>query len=338
MEKLQQVLAGGPAAAAFKAFTVSLDNLGPSIQVSKHSSPGELHEVCEGTLIGQLDKTNDLADVQQDGRQSGLSGTYGSVPERTLTPPPTSSKRRVDTGDADSSHSSLKRHRPVKTGGSDQTLTTQEKYGNQNITSSSEDEIDNADIYSFSDDRMVEVAAEVRLTYDCVQINPLTVIKTINMLRSDPHFDPISSHNDVFTNNLKSQIWEVLAHFRLMRLHQKTTSLALLFVYRVMSETRKLNRNHNRKLGSQRRMIGLALMLAERLYNAKLRYLFWAEVTGIPLDQIMSMEIKFCAKTSMSLSVDVTSELFDRLDWLFGRHDGFRIASLQSHLTRINVL
>jgi hypothetical protein len=320
MEKLQQVLAGGPAAAAFKAFTVSLDNLGPFTQVSKHSSPGELYEVCEGTLIGQLDKTVDLADVQQDDRQSGM---YGSVPERTLTPLSTSSKRRTDIGDADSLHPSFKRQKPVEIQGSDQTSTTL-------------DEVENSD--SFSYDHMVDVAAEVRLTYDCRQIDPLTVIKTINILRSDPHCDPISFHNDVFINILKSQIWKVFAYFRLMRLHQKITSLALLFVYRVMSETRKLNRNHNhnRKLGSQRRTIGLALILAERLYNAKVGNLFWAEMTGIPLDQIMIMENRFCAKISISLSVDETSKLSDTVDWLSGRHDEFRITSLQSNLARIN--
>jgi hypothetical protein len=314
MEKLQQVLASGPAAATFEAFKISLDNLGPIIQVCRHSSSGKLNEVREAISAGRSDKTVDLADVQQRGCQSDM---YDDVPERTLAHISTSSKRRISTGDADSSQSSFKRHTPVEIQGSDQTSTTL-------------DEIE--DTNSFNDERMVEVAAEVRLTYDCFWINPLTVIKTINMLRSDPHFDPTLPYNDVFMNNFKLRFWQVLEHFRLMMLHKKITSLALLFVYRVMSETHKLNRNHNRKLGSQRRMIGLALMLAERLYYAKLRNLFWAEVTGIPSDQIMIMQNEFCAKTK----VDDMSKLFDRVDWLFGRHDRFRITSLQSNLTRID--
>jgi hypothetical protein len=149
MEKLQQVLASGPAAATFEAFKISLDNLGPIIQVCRHSSSGKLNEVREAISAGRSDKTVDLADVQQRGCQSGM---YDDVPERTLAHISTSSKRRISTGDADSSQSSFKRHKPVEIQGSDQTSTTL-------------DEIE--DTNSFNDERMVEVAAEVRLTYDC---------------------------------------------------------------------------------------------------------------------------------------------------------------------------
>lgn len=168
IETLQGVLAGGPAADALQAFTIFLDNLGPSIRIPTLASSGASIEARKETLIGLSDDSVNLDDVHQSSHESGINqdpyGTDRDDDERAITCLPMKSKRRIDTEDADFSHVSSKRITPVKVHESFLISTTQEKdrsrYGDED-----------GHIKSFSQDCMVEVAAEVRLTYNCIKID-----------------------------------------------------------------------------------------------------------------------------------------------------------------------
>lgn len=77
-------------------------------------------------------------------------------------------------------------------------------------------------------------------------------------------------------------------------------------------------------------MVGVALMLADRLYRTSEHRTprFWAGVTGLPVAQTILMGTKFDANLDLKLLVDDKLELFKKLDSFFDRHDEFVISSV----------
>jgi hypothetical protein len=163
---LQRNLVGGPAADGLEAFKTFLDSLGPSFQVPERFDSDSSKGTQEGTMVGQSDESADLDNLQR-GCQSEIPRDVDSrIPdnERAIT---TSLKRRIDTEDADFSHASLKRCRPI--GNQASGPTRRDKSEEINATCSSEDDSGDGHITRCDEDRLVKVAVEVRFAYDCIK-------------------------------------------------------------------------------------------------------------------------------------------------------------------------
>jgi hypothetical protein len=321
IETLQRVLAGGPAADALRALTIYLDNMGPFIHTQTLASSDTSIGARGGTMVAQSDESVNLHGVHQSRHESvttqGLYGTDQPDNGRTMNSLPTTSKRRIDIEDADFSHVSPKRQRPLQNRMSDQTSTTNDggENGEENVAITSS--------HLSRNHRVVEVAAEVRCTSDFVCIIRLTMIKTIHMLWSDRYIEPGRALPHFFMSTLHSQVSDVLSCFRLLSLHPNITALAVLIIHQ-FAQHEDITFKHDT------RMIGIALMLAERLYEGKLRpNRFWAEVTETYVAQTIIMETEFFDRINHALLGQVRdmSELLDKLDSFFDRHNEFRIPS-----------
>jgi hypothetical protein len=156
----------------FDYFCLVLNSLGPSIFVSALSNSNGLDEVCEDISAGHSDQIIDLDDSQQRG---GRFDIYHSDTnhESTATHLSTTSKRRLNSEDADFSHLPLKRHAPMEVQESYQTPATHDKPEIVELMSSREDDSEDRIHRSSSVDppeyafRMVDAASEVRF---CVRL------------------------------------------------------------------------------------------------------------------------------------------------------------------------
>jgi hypothetical protein len=314
IETLQRLLAGGPAADALQAFTVFLDNLGPSIHVSTVSSSGGLYGAA-----GQSDGILGLDDVQQRGRQSGVQSSV-SDHEITVTDQPTTSKRGINTEDVDFSHASSKKRRSVEYHELDQEI---------------EDE--NLDI-------MLDVTIDVRIAYKCIWPSTLTVVKILKTFwthekrpTSHPHKDLDLSDVQAVENVTNFCEWFATVLVSLdLYLQPNIISLALLIVYRL-----KIGSCFKCKRGDGYHVVGIALMLAESFCEVKPHTaVYWAEVTGIPVARMIIME----RRTSEDLDVYIESEMdwgtdksgfVDSVNKSFALQPEFRDAPRQSLLPRI---
>jgi hypothetical protein len=308
VETLQRVLAGGPAADALQAFTVFLDNLGPSIHVPTASSSGGLYGAA-----GQSDGILGLNDVQQRGRQSGVQRSVSDY-ESTVTDQPTTSKRGINTEDVDFPHASSKKCRPEEDDESD-----------------GEIEDDNLDI-------MLDVTEDVRIAYNCVWSSALTVNKIILILWECDGRLTRYTHEDLYLSN--EQVAEIATNFCEwfatvlvsfdLYLRPNIISLALLVVYR-----------SRYKQCHQHRVVGIALMLAERFCEVEPHTaVYWAEATGIPkarmimLERRLSVGIQDFSKFGTDWETD-RSEVVDSVNKTLAGQPEFRDPARQSLLPRI---
>jgi hypothetical protein len=146
------------------------------------------------------------------------------------------------------------------------------------------------------------------------------VIQTIDMIRFHPDFDSILTQDSISIRSLQMTTSGMLSCFKLQSLDSNLICLALLFIYRLCRQECDIGC----KLGSRRGMIGIALMLAERLYGRELHPTqFWAQVADIPFVRTINMETEFHTRSITSLSFDDESELQARLDSIFDRHHEF---------------
>jgi hypothetical protein len=308
VETLQHILAGGPAADAFQAFTRFLGNLGYPSQIPNLSGLEDSNEVCERPLAEQSDQIVDLDDTQQGSYENGAPEVSDrAIPDSRLVvsrlqPIP---KRRLDTDEADISQSLPKRVQ----------LALHHESNEKFMAGSQED--------------VAKVVAQVCFTCNFVRSGTLIVVKGICLLwLGGPTALEQADTSAMTSLHLRNPMVVPTAGFcrwtlsilSSAQLHPNILRLALLLTYRLV----ETNRNVKSKAGSECRILLVALMSAEKLYEDEPHSnRFWAEASGIALADIFIMEMEFLSnvKYSLFVSIEQMSEWSEKLVRLLELHD-----------------